>query len=276
MGVWLKTRAYYIKKLLSIPWTHSSESTKRLLARAPSLSDTRIFRQHRSQATMEANNKKKKELFLLPVVQSFLWHVRIFASHMHIHRIKITTADDDSAAAAAATFIHSSACSPAILFPYIAPSSYTHRSQHTLSLGARLHFVCVRCLVGWCTPPKRSNFPNAWLWILLILSEQVHQFAIHIIVLCVGKVCTQEIPKYNIWNGGAVDVDVVAIVAAANVAAPHSTQKMMCEAMRLTIEYERPGQASNTSNKRKWTNPSVCTMRGFCEHFTHLDLINPT
>lgn len=29
-------------------------------------------------------------------------------------------------------------------------------------------------------PQTMCNFPNAWLWILLILSEQVHQFAIYI------------------------------------------------------------------------------------------------
>lgn len=95
---------------------------------------------------------------------------------------------------------HHQYCCHVVAFIYtrassIFPSRPDNFDPNTLSLGSRLHFVFVYLCV--CIAPRqRSNFPNAWLWILLILSEQVHQFAIHIIVCYALEKCTQEIPKY--------------------------------------------------------------------------------
>lgn len=145
---------------------------------------------------------------------------------------------------------------------------YTFDSPGTLSLGARLHFVrlclfmCVCVCVSITPHRKRSNFPNAWLWILLILSEQVHQFAIHIIVLCVGKVCTQEIPKYNILMLSPL----LLCHRHHRRCCSHLRIEIMCKPMR---KRRRPNQLK--TNKRKWTNANEVFVR--CVDFVHISPI---
>lgn len=64
-----------------------------------------------------------------------------------------------------------------IFSPPIANGADFHL-DHVSILYSRLHRTPTRALYN--TPAERwCNFPNAWLWILLILSEHVHQFAVY-------------------------------------------------------------------------------------------------
>lgn len=92
-----------------------------------------IFSKH-PHIWLDISEKKIKELafrtnefsFLLLIVQSFLWHVRIFASlHMHTHRIKNCR--------------HFYSPPPVDVFFFLL--LILRSREHTLSLDSRLHFV---------------------------------------------------------------------------------------------------------------------------------------